>query len=75
MTIEFSKRKSAFSQLKNYCHLAGEHDYVEVTEWSNDEGYDVVVSSKHGEQRFSLTHGEIDLLQVLLKVQHSDDGE
>lgn len=75
MTIEFSKRKSAFSLLKNYCYLSGDDDFIEVTEWSNGDGYDIVVSSKHGEQRLSLTYGEIDLLQVLLKIQYGDERE
>lgn len=75
MTIEFSKRKSAFSELKNYCHLSGDDDFIEVTEWSNGDGYDIVVSTKRGDQHFSLTYGEIDLLQVLLKIQYGDEGE
>lgn len=75
MSVEFYKRKSAFSELKNYCHLSGDHDFIEVTEWSNGDGYDIVVSTKRGDQHFSLTHGEIDLLQVLLKIQYGDQGE
>ena len=75
MSIQFHKRHSAFSELKHYCPLAGEHDYMEVTEWSNGEGYDITVSSKQGEQRFSLTHGEIALLQVLLKIQPGDQND
>jgi len=76
MSIEFSKRKSVFSELKNYCHLSDDDDFIEVTEWSNGDGYDIVVSStKRGDQFFSLTYGEIDLLQVLLKIQYGDQGE
>lgn len=75
MSIEFHNRASAFSELKNYCHLSGNDDFIEVTEWSNGDGYDVVVSTKRGDQHFSLTYGEIDLLQVLLKIQYGDEGE
>ena len=75
MSIQFHKRHSAFSELKHYCPLAGEHDFMEVTEWSNGDGYDVTVSTKRGDQHFSLTYGEIDLLQVLLKIQYGDQND
>lgn len=72
MTIQFHKRPSAFAELKHYCPTAGEYDFMEVTEWSNGDGYDVVISTKRGEQYVSLTYGEIDLLQVLLKIKYGD---
>lgn len=64
--IKIDNRKSLFCELKNYCMLAGEHDYMEVTEWTNGEGYDICIDRKHGSERFALTYGEIQLLQVLL---------
>jgi hypothetical protein len=42
---------------------------MEVTEWSNAEGWDINVSTKRGEQMFSLTTGELSLLQVLINYQ------
>jgi len=66
MSIEVSQRRAVFGQLKSYCFHAGENDYMEVTEWSNGEGYDVVIDRKGGIERFSLTHGEWECLQVLI---------
>jgi len=66
VSIEVSQRRAIFSQLKPYCFLAGDDDYMEVTEWSNGEGYDVVIDRKGDIERFSLTHGEWELLQVLI---------
>ena len=66
MKIEVSNRRAVFGELKDYCMHSGEHDYMEVTEWSNGEGYDICIDRKSGGEKFSLTHGEADLLQVLI---------
>ena len=61
--IEVSKRRAVFAELKGYCHHSiGDHDYMEVTEWSNGEGYDICIDRKSGGEKFSLTHGEVELL-------------
>ena len=72
MSIEVSKRRAVFAKLKPYCLYSGEHDYMEVTEWSNGEGYDVVIDRKRGSEKFSLTHGEWELLQVLMNYKESE---
>jgi hypothetical protein len=64
--IEVSKRRAIFAELKGYCHLSSDNDYMEVTEWSNVEGYDVCIDRKSGGEKFSLTYGEVELLMVLL---------
>ena len=61
--IETSTRKSKFMYLKPYCHHAKEHDYIEVTEWSNGEGTDINLNDK---KHISLTWGELEALQVIL---------
>ena len=66
MTIEVSKRSSVFSEIGTYCHFSSEGDYIEVVEWSNGEGVDVTIERKRAVERFSLTFGEWDLLQVLM---------
>jgi hypothetical protein len=67
MSIQVSQRRTVFSELKPYCHHSGENDYMEVTEWSNGEGYDIMIDRKRGYGKIiSLTHGEVELLMVLL---------
>jgi hypothetical protein len=39
---------------------------MEVTKWSNGEGYDICIDRKNGQEKFSLTFGEFDLLTVLM---------
>jgi hypothetical protein len=49
-------------KLTHYDHLAKEHDFMELTEWHNGEGFDVTC----GEKQFSLTHGEFSALITLV---------
>jgi hypothetical protein len=60
------KRNSIFDELKEYCVLAGDHDFIEITEWANGEGFDVEITSKLS-QRFQLTWGEFKALKKLVK--------
>jgi len=66
MSIEVNNRRAVFAELKDYCMHSGDHDYMEVTQWSNGEGFDIIIDRKRGMERFSLSYGEWDLLQVLM---------
>lgn len=66
MKVEVNNRRAVFAELKDYCMHSGDHDYMEVTEWSNGEGCDILIERMRGIERFSLSHGEWELLQVLL---------
>jgi hypothetical protein len=57
-------RKSIHDDLKPYDYFAKENDYIEITEWSNGEGFDVDINAR---ERFSLTHGEFKAVKKLLK--------
>lgn len=67
--IKFSKRDSVFCELKKYCHLSGNNDFIEVTEWTNGEGWDIIINASSGNQSFSLTNGQLDLLNILVKIK------
>jgi hypothetical protein len=54
-------RKARMTELRKYDHLAKEHDFIELTEWHNGEGFDVTI----GEKQFQLTYGEYEALTVL----------
>lgn len=71
--MEKNQRRSIIEYVSKYCYLSKEHDYMELTEWSNGEGYDISLHA-HGEsQKFSLTSGELDLLFVLSKMLYVED--
>lgn len=64
--MKFDTRKTVYTELKNYCHLAKPDDTVEVCEWSNGEGFDISFSDR----TLSLTYGELQAIEVLTKVKH-----
>ena len=66
MKVEVNNRRAVFAELKDYCHMCGQDGYMEVTEWSNGEGWDVTIENIRGAEQFSLTYGEWQLLQVLM---------
>ena len=64
--FKISKRNSIFSELSEY-DLSSEKDYyMEVTEWTNGEGYDVYISN-YAERSISIGHNEFKLLKKLIK--------
>jgi len=66
MSIQVNNRKAKFTNLKPYCHFAQQDDYIEVTEWTNLEGYDVTIHNVDGIKHISLTTGEFEALTVLI---------
>jgi hypothetical protein len=64
--IQTSKRRALFAELKKYCHHSGDNDYMQVIEWSNGEGWDINIDRKNDGEKFSMTYGEWELLQVLI---------
>jgi hypothetical protein len=65
MSISTYTRKAKHIDLKGYCLFAQKHDFIEMTEWSNGDGMDVFVSGT-SDNKFSLTWGQWDALQVLV---------
>lgn len=61
--MEQYNRKTKMTQLKNYDHLAKEHDFIEVCEWYNGEGFDVTISDN---KSISLTWGEFEALTAMV---------
>ena len=63
--ISINQRTAKFALLKPYDHFAKDDSYIEVTEWTNGDGFDVHVSS-YKDTSFSLTYGEFDALVALV---------
>ncbi len=61
ISITENTRKSLFASLEDSYHKAG--DFIEVTEWSNGEGYDVTINEK----QFSLHFTEYEALKKIIK--------
>jgi hypothetical protein len=60
------KLETAFAKLIDFDHCGKPGDFIEVSLWHNDEGFDVNLNS-NGEQRFCLTWGQFKALKKLVK--------
>lgn len=61
--MEFNSRKSVNDKLKRYDYLAKDEEYIEVTEWTNGEGYDITINDK----TIPLTEGQLNAINYLVK--------
>ena len=72
--INVTNRKSAFVELKDYCvgsmgkDKEKEGHFLEVTKWSNGEGYDIHIEDSSGPTRFMLTWGQFEAMKKCIKV-------
>lgn len=57
---KLSIREAASVRLKDFCSFSSEKEehFMEVTMWSNGEGYDVRITDNDGKKRFELTWGQ-----------------
>lgn len=70
--MEFNSRKSVNDKLKKYDYLAKDNDIIEVIEWTNGEGYDIIINDKI----ISLTGGQIDAINYLVRsLEYKSDDD
>ena len=60
--MKIENRRSVTKKLDSGWHK--DHDFIEVTEWTNGEGWDIVISEK---ERFSLHFTEFKALKKIIK--------
>jgi hypothetical protein len=70
--VKINKRNAAFVELKDFCLFSmaerkDKGDFLEVTEWSNGEGYDIHIDDVGGEKKFHITWGQWDALKKCIK--------
>ena len=59
--------------LKDFCTFSmgpdrkDKGDFLEVTEWTNGEGYDIHILDSAGEKQFQLTWGQVKALKKCIK--------
>lgn len=61
--MERNERKSIWDELDKYDIYAKDHDYIEVTEWTNGLGVDVNINGKMS----LFTYGQIKAIHKLTK--------
>lgn len=65
--IKFNQRKSVFVPMEDAWHK--EHEFVEVTQWTNGEGWDITISD---DKQISLHFTEFEVIKELIaKLENS----
>lgn len=73
--MEKTNRKSVNDQLKKYTWTNDEHAFIEVTEWSNGEGWDINICDGSDSKMFSLHCGELEAIIYLKGVLEYADKD
>lgn len=63
--IDKYKRKTVFAELEQFDYMSKENDFIEITKWTNGEGFDIEINSSN-QQVFQLTFGQFDAIKSLL---------
>lgn len=61
--MEVYNRKSVMANLKDFDYLSKEHDYIEVAQWNDGEGWDIFINERY----VSLTYGQLEAINYLTK--------
>lgn len=62
--MKIGSRKSINDDLQKYDPLKNKSSFIEITEWTNGEGWDIAINEK----MFNLTYGELEAINYLIKV-------
>lgn len=61
--MKINNRKSIYDDLQKYDCLKNKSSFIEITEWTNGEGWDITIDEKI----FSLTYGELEAIKYLTR--------
>lgn len=61
--MKIGSRKSINDDLQKYDYLKNKSSFIEITEWTNGEGWDIAIN----ERIFNLTYGELEAINYLIK--------
>lgn len=64
--MEKVDRESIYDDLSKYTYSSNKDDYIEVTKWSNGEGYDIILNDKEGYRFISISDLELDAINYLI---------
>ncbi len=73
-------RRSINVELKAFDHFAHDGDFIEITEWTNGEGVDLIISEREKEKYIPLTWGQLEALvnvahKLVIINNYNDDEE
>lgn len=61
--MKINNRKSIYDDLQKYDCLKNKSSFIEITEWTNGEGWDITIDEK----TFNLTYGELEAIKYLTR--------
>ena len=61
--MKIGSRKSINDDLQKYDPLKNKSSFIEITEWTNGEGWDIDIN----ERTFNLTYGELEAINYLTR--------
>lgn len=64
--MEFNKRRSVWDDLSKYTYSKDDNSFIEVTEWTNGEGFDINIYNKGKDQFMTLSRDEIEAINHLI---------
>ena len=65
--MERYTRKSIFDTLSKYDYLENStNSFIEITEWRNEEGYNITIETESKNLEFSLSIGQIKAINHLI---------
>lgn len=68
--MEIKQRKTVFKELNS--NLYGEGSFLEVTEWTNGEGWDVTLEANSRCERIALSYDVVDeLFEMILHLRNN----
>lgn len=65
--MEITNKKSIYESLKVFSPLFKDSDFIEVTEWTNGEGWDITISTNNETKIISLHMDELEAINYLTK--------
>lgn len=69
--MKINNKKSIYDDLQKYDCLKSKPSFIEITEWTNGEGWDITIDEK----MFSLTYGELEAIKYLTRVLYYESDK
>lgn len=63
--MKINNRKAVSDSLKKFDPQAKESDFIEITEWTNTGGIDILISDSSGDKIISLSYDELEAIKYL----------
>ena len=65
--MEIINRKSINESLKKFSPIFKENDFIEITEWTNEDGWDITIDCTHETKTIPLHRDELEAINYLTK--------